>query len=62
MIERMTGLPDPVLGFVASEVVTAKDYETGYIPAVESMTREYGKVRILYQIGPDFKGFSPGAA
>ena len=41
--------------------VTAKDDETVYIPTVESMIQEYGTVRLLYQIGPDFRGFSPGA-
>ena len=25
------------------------------------MIQEYGTVRLLYQIGPDFRGFSPGA-
>ncbi len=61
MIELLPNLPDGVVGFSASGQVTASDYETVLVPAVESSLRQHGKIRVLYQIGPAFSGFTPGA-
>ncbi len=61
MIERLPHLPDGVLGFVASGQVTAGDYETVLIPAIEAMITQHGTVRLIYQIGPAFSGFTAGA-
>ena len=61
MIDRLPNLPDGVLGFTASGQVTANDYEAVVIPAIESQIKERGTVRLLYQIGPAFKGFTAGA-
>lgn len=61
MIELIPNLPDGIVGFRASGQVTASDYETVLIPAVESSIRQHGKARVLYQIGPAFTGFTPGA-
>lgn len=61
MITLMTDLPDQVAGFVASGEVTSDDYESVLVPAIESKIRQYGRIRILYQIGPDFRSFTAGA-
>ena len=61
MIERLSSLPDHVVGFVASGHVTAADYESVLIPAIESMIKARGTVRLLYHIGPAFSGFTAGA-
>jgi hypothetical protein len=61
MIDRLPNLPDHVLGFLASGQVTASDYESVLIPAIESKIKERGSVRVLYQIGPAFSGFTAGA-
>ena len=61
MIERLTGVPDHVLGFIASGHVTAEDYESVLIPAVEHMIQKRGQVRLLYEIAPTFSGFTAGA-
>ena len=61
MIELLPDLPSGVVGFTASGQVTARDYESVVIPAIESKLAEHGKVRILYQIGPAFTGFTAGA-
>ena len=37
MIERIPNLPDNVLGFTATGIVTASDYESVIVPAVEAM-------------------------
>jgi SpoIIAA-like len=61
MIEPISGLPDNVVGIVASGYVTASDYEAVLVPAVEARLKQFDKLRLLYQIGPEFKGFTAGA-
>jgi hypothetical protein len=61
MIEMLQDLPDNALGFVAKGTVTANDYETVIIPAVEALFTQQDKVRLLYHLGPDFSGFEAGA-
>jgi SpoIIAA-like len=62
MIEKIPGLSDDVLGFSAKGTVTAKDYETVIIPAVEArFARQKDKVRFLYLLGKEFTGFEVAA-
>lgn len=61
MIETISGLPSNVLGFSARGMVTAKDYETVIIPAVEERFAHQKKVRFLYHIGAEAEGFEAGA-
>jgi hypothetical protein len=62
MIEVMTDLPDRVLGLKASGEVTADDYKTVVVPAIEEKLTKHKKVRLLYVIGDEFKGYTGGAA
>jgi SpoIIAA-like len=61
MIEKISNLPDNVLGFTAKGTVTANDYESVIIPAVEALFSRYRKVRFLYHLGKDFSGFEVSA-
>jgi len=61
MIEKMTDLPDNVLGFTAKGTVTMNDYETIIIPAVEDLFSRKKKVRFLYHLGKDVTGFEAAA-
>jgi hypothetical protein len=61
MIEQIPNLPDNVLGFTAKGTVTANDYESVIIPAVEKLFARENKVRLLYHLGEDFGGFEAGA-
>lgn len=61
MVERIPGLPDHVLGFSAKGTVTADDYESILIPAVEGVLAHEKKVRFLYHLGEDFEGFEAAA-
>jgi hypothetical protein len=61
MIEKIPDLPENVLGFTAKGTVTANDYETVIIPAVEALFARQGNVRFLYHLGEAFTGFE-GAA
>jgi hypothetical protein len=62
MIEVITDLPDRVLGLKASGEVTADDYKTVLVPAIEEKLTTHNKVRLLYVIGDEFKGYTGGAA
>ncbi len=61
MINKIANLPDNVLGFTAKGTVTADDYETVVIPAMEALFSKHRKVRFLYHLGQDFFGFEAKA-
>ena len=61
MIEKIPNLPDNVLGFTAKGTVTADDYESVIITAVEAVFARQGKVRFLYHLGKEFSGFDAAA-
>jgi hypothetical protein len=61
MVEQIPDLPDNVLGFAAKGTVTANDYQSVIIPAVEALFSRRSKARFLYQLGEDFSGFEAAA-
>lgn len=61
MIELLPNLPEHVVGFAASGHVTAGDYESVVVPAIEARLDKHGTARVLYQLGPAFSGFTAGA-
>jgi hypothetical protein len=61
MIKLIPDLPGNIIGATATGHVTACDYETVLVPAVEKAIRDHGSVRILYHIDKEFVGYSPGA-
>ena len=61
MVEQIPGLPENVLGFTAKGTVTANDYESVIIPAVEALFKHHNKVRFLYHLGDEFSGFDAAA-
>jgi SpoIIAA-like len=61
MLARIPGLPDNTIGVTASGQVDARDYETILVPAVEKILKSHRKARVLYELGSDFTGFTPGA-
>jgi hypothetical protein len=61
MVEKIPDLPDNVLGFTAKGTVTAKDYESVIVPAVEAIVSRRGKFRFLYHLGEDCSGFEAAA-
>jgi len=62
MLKIIDDLPDDVLGIEAVGEVTADDYRSVLVPALESMLAKQPKARLLYVLGPGFGGFSGGAA
>jgi hypothetical protein len=61
MIKNISGLPKNVLGFEVSGVVSAEDYETVIIPAVDVADTGLKNLRMLYYITPEFEKFDFGA-
>lgn len=61
MIEVLKGFPTQVLALACKEHVTKRDYESVLIPAVNEALKQRGKLRLYYQIDPDFSGIDPGA-
>ena len=60
MIEILPGYPDNILAITASNNVTGDDYESVIIPAIEAKVKSHGKIRMLYNLGPEFTGFRRG--
>lgn len=61
MMKLLSGLPDHIIGIRVSGQVDAKDYETVLIPAVDLMLKKRERIRVLYQLAPEFEGFTAGA-
>ena len=61
MLERITDLPDNVIGFRAKGTLTGDDYASALIPAVDRALEEHEKVRLLYILGEEFDGLTAGA-
>ena len=62
MLERIEGLPEGVVGIRANGTVTKDDYEREFGSLVDDARRTGAHIRLLYQLGPEFEGFSAGAA
>lgn len=60
--EFLDGFPRDVVAFEAKGHIEAEDYETILSPEIEARIREEGKVKLFYVLGPEFQGFSAGAA
>jgi hypothetical protein len=57
----MQGLPGGVDGIEARGTLTSQDYARVFAPLVDRHRRSGQRLRLLYQFGPDFTGFTPGA-
>jgi len=62
MIEQIQGAPAGVIAFTAVGKVEASDYETVLRPAIEAAVADGGKIRIVFELGSEFDGYSVGAA
>jgi hypothetical protein len=62
VIERIDGAPEGVLAFKAVGKVEAADYENVLTPAIEAAVAEQGKIRLVYELGTEYEGYSAGAA
>jgi hypothetical protein len=61
MIEQVQDFPSNTIGFVCKGHVTAEDYKAVLVPAVEAAFKQHDKVRLYYQVDPEFSGIEPSA-
>ena len=61
MIERLEGFPGDVLGFLCKGFVTRHDHDDVLAPAVEQALKTHDKLRLYYEISPEFTGIEPSA-
>ncbi len=61
MIETITDMPPGTLGFRATGKLSHRDYVDVAIPPLRAAIDAGEKVRMLYQIGPDFEGIKADA-
>jgi SpoIIAA-like len=61
MIKLLTGFPDNVLAVACEGHVTRQDYQDVLIPAVEAGLQRHQKLRIYYEVTPQFSGIEAGA-
>jgi hypothetical protein len=62
MLERLNDVPDGIVAMKAAGKVSKEDHEKSFEPALDEARRERRRVRLLYQFGPDFEGFTAGGA
>jgi len=61
MIEIVSETPENLIIAVAHGKVTGDDYEKIFIPALEEKLKSNKRMRLLYQLGEDFSGYTVGA-
>ncbi|HEY6570345.1 MAG TPA: STAS/SEC14 domain-containing protein [Candidatus Limnocylindrales bacterium] len=62
MLTPIAAAPAGVVALRAVGTVTTDDYDTVLTPAIEAAIMDHGSVRLVYELGPDFKGYAAGAA
>ncbi|HKQ87072.1 MAG TPA: STAS/SEC14 domain-containing protein [Candidatus Acidoferrales bacterium] len=62
MIERLKDLPPGIDGVKAIGMISKGDYERAFPPILDDARRYGHRIRFLYELGPEFEGFTPGAA
>jgi len=61
MIRLLTGFPENVLAVACEGHVTRKDYADVLIPAVTAALQRHEKLRVYYEVTPQFTGIDAGA-
>jgi len=62
MLERLTSLPPGIDGVKAVGKISQQDYQQVLEPLIDEARRANRRVRLLYQFGPEFEGFTAGGA
>ncbi|MGO8778304.1 MAG: STAS/SEC14 domain-containing protein [Rhodomicrobium sp.] len=61
MIEQLQGFPENTLAFAGRGQVTKADYDGILTPAVEKAFAGHQRLRLYYELGPDFTGIDGDA-
>jgi SpoIIAA-like len=55
MIDQLQNFPENVVAFACHGHVTRENYMDTLVPVVEKALADHDKVRLYYEIGPEFK-------
>jgi hypothetical protein len=61
MLEKLKDVP-PGIEPKAVGKISKEDYEKIFEPIFDEARQQGRRIRLLYQFGPEFQGFTPGAA
>jgi hypothetical protein len=61
MLETIQPSANNIVAIRATGKVTGDDYETVLIPLIETKLKSHAKIRLLFQLGPEFEGYEAGA-
>jgi hypothetical protein len=61
MIRILSGFPENVVAVACEGRVTRKDYDDVLVPAVTAGLQRHEKLRLYYEITPQFSGMEAGA-
>jgi SpoIIAA-like len=61
MLERLANLPSGIDGLKAVGKLSRADYDNAFQPLLDTARRDGRKIRLLYELGPEFQGLTPGA-
>ncbi len=61
MIEILSKSNKNLLAVKATEKLTVEDYEEIFIPKLNELIQQYGKIRVLFYLSESFKGWKLGA-
>ncbi len=62
MLEPIQDMPQGLVGLRVRGKLTTDDYDTVIRPTLDQAQTEGKRLRLLFQFGPEFDGFTPGAA
>jgi hypothetical protein len=62
MLEELKDMPQGIDGLKAVGKLSKEDYEKVMVPLLDGARREGRRLRLLYQLGPEFEGFTASAA
>ena len=62
MLELLKDLPPGINGLRAVGKISKEDYERSFNPLIDEARRTGRRLRLLCEVGTDFKGLTPGGA
>jgi stage II sporulation SpoAA-like protein len=62
MVKRVTDVPPQIDALAAIGTLTKEDYEQSIEPLFDDARRSGRRIQLLVEIGPDFDGYTAGAA
>ena len=61
MIKILSGFPENIVAVAVEGLVSRKDYQDLLVPGVTAALQRHEKVRLYYEITPQFTGMEAGA-